>query len=294
MREEFDFHVDMETERLMRTDSLSRAEARRRALVAFGGTERYGEEMRDGRGTAWLSGVSLDLRLGVRMLVRYPGLAIVGGLGLAVATTVATVAVGLISSMMNPAVPLPGGDRMVMLQNYDTRQQDPNQSTHLHDLETWRRSLSSVEQLGAFRTVRRNLLEEGATPELVRVAEISPSAFALTLTPPLLGRPLLSSDERAEAGNVVVIGGDAWQGRFGGIRALSGAGSVWATRSLQWSVSCPRATGSPSTTTTGFRCVSKRTRTNVAQRPRRWSSADSPRESRSRVRAPKWRASGMA
>lgn len=222
MREEFEFHVDMETGRLMGTDGLSREEARRRALVAFGGMERYGEEMRDGRGTAWLSGVSLDLRLGVRMLVRYPGLAVVGGLGLAVATTVATVAVGLISSMVNPALPLPGGDRMVMLQNYDTQRQDPNQSTHLHDLDTWRQTLSSVEQLGAFRTVRRNLLEEGATPELVRVAEISPSAFALTRTPPLLGRPLLSSDERAEAGNVVVIGGDAWQGRFGGDPGIVG------------------------------------------------------------------------
>ena len=38
--EELRFHVDMETEALVRT-GLNRAEARRRALVAFGGEDRY-------------------------------------------------------------------------------------------------------------------------------------------------------------------------------------------------------------------------------------------------------------
>jgi len=32
---------------------------------------------------AWLSGFSLDLKLGVRMLVKYPGLTVVGGLAMA-------------------------------------------------------------------------------------------------------------------------------------------------------------------------------------------------------------------
>jgi hypothetical protein len=45
--------------------------------------------MRDGRGLAWLGGLSLDLRLGARMLVKYPGLTIVGGLAMAFAIWVA-------------------------------------------------------------------------------------------------------------------------------------------------------------------------------------------------------------
>ena len=39
-----------------------------RALVAFGGVERHKEELRDGRGRAWFDGLSLDLKLGGRML----------------------------------------------------------------------------------------------------------------------------------------------------------------------------------------------------------------------------------
>src|SRR5688572_26453794 len=74
MNEEMRFHVDMETERLQRELGLDAAEARRRAAVAFGGVEKYKEAGRDARGLGWLSGLTLDLKLGGRMLVKYPGL----------------------------------------------------------------------------------------------------------------------------------------------------------------------------------------------------------------------------
>src|SRR5687767_13066838 len=81
--EEFRFHLDMETDRLVREAGLSRDEARRRALAAFGGVQHHRESMRDGRGTAWFSGLSLDLKLGFRMLVKYPGVTLIGGLAMA-------------------------------------------------------------------------------------------------------------------------------------------------------------------------------------------------------------------
>ena len=59
---EIRFHVEMETERLMREEKLDASEARRRALVAFGGVEQHREALREGRGTAWFSGLSLDLK----------------------------------------------------------------------------------------------------------------------------------------------------------------------------------------------------------------------------------------
>src|SRR5688572_1323045 len=85
MTKEIAFHVDMETERLMREQGLDAVEARRRALVAFGGMEKHKEQLRDGSGRAWFDGFALDLKLGGRMLVKYPGLTIVGGLAMAFA-----------------------------------------------------------------------------------------------------------------------------------------------------------------------------------------------------------------
>ena len=48
------------------------------------------------------------------------------------------------------------------------------------------------------------------------IAEITASAFQLTLVPPLLGRSLVDADERAGAQPVAVIGYDVWQSRFAG------------------------------------------------------------------------------
>ncbi len=73
MNEEFRFHLEMEADRLVREAGLAPQEARRQARLAFGYMERHKEELRDGRGPAWPSGLSLDLKLGVRMLVKYPG-----------------------------------------------------------------------------------------------------------------------------------------------------------------------------------------------------------------------------
>src|SRR5688500_5526437 len=90
MQQEFRFHVEMEAGRLTR-EGVEPVEARRRALLSFGGMDRYGEELREGRGLAGLNGLSLDLRLGLRMLLKYPGLTVIGGLGMAVAIGIAAV-----------------------------------------------------------------------------------------------------------------------------------------------------------------------------------------------------------
>src|SRR5687768_16964977 len=73
--EELAFHIAMETEKNLRA-GMTPAEARRQARIAFGGVERHREDVRRGRGLAWISGMSLDFTLGFRMLVKYPGLKI--------------------------------------------------------------------------------------------------------------------------------------------------------------------------------------------------------------------------
>src|SRR5215213_4740383 len=134
MNEEIRFHVEMEAGRIAREQGLAPDEARRRALVAFGGVERYKEELREGRGLAWLGGMTLDLKLGLRMLLKYPGLTFVGIIGMAVAVAIGTVSFGLIYTIFDPAVPLDEGDRIVAIQNLNTRRSSDARRTHLHDL----------------------------------------------------------------------------------------------------------------------------------------------------------------
>src|SRR6185295_12612557 len=76
MEEEFRFHVEMETRRLTDVEKLAASEARRRALVSFGGLDTHREEMRDGRGARWLADLAGDVRYALRAMQRAPTFAI--------------------------------------------------------------------------------------------------------------------------------------------------------------------------------------------------------------------------
>ena len=107
MQEEMRFHVQMEAERLARVEGLNPEEARRQAYVRFGGVEKYKEEGREARGLYWLDGVSLDARLGVRMLVKHRWLTLVGGFAMTVAIAIGATAFEVISDLLDPALPFP-------------------------------------------------------------------------------------------------------------------------------------------------------------------------------------------
>ena len=221
MQEEMRFHVEMEAERLVREQGLPPQEARRQAHVRFGGVEKYKEQGRDVRGLQWIEALSLDARLGVRMLVKYRGLTLVGGFAMTVAIALGAVAFEGLTEALNPSLPLDDGERMVAVQ-YATATPGSPERRLLHDFVALRDELVSIEHLGAFHTVQHNLVSGYAPPEPVEVAEITASGFAVARTPPLVGRYLLPSDEREGASPVVVIGHQVWQSRFGGDQHIVG------------------------------------------------------------------------
>ena len=213
MDQEIHFHVEMETERLMREEGLDAVEARRRALVAFGGVEKHKEALREGRGLAWLGGLSLDLKLGVRMLVKYPGLTLVGGLAMAFGIWFGAVTFQMFGMLTSTKLPLPDGDRIVKIQNWDSRTLQEEDRV-LFDYQLWR-TARSITDIGAYRDASVNLVgaDGGAQPAVA--AEITASAFRIAPERPLLGRVLNESDERAGAEPVVLLGYEIWTRRFG-------------------------------------------------------------------------------
>src|SRR5918992_3155801 len=94
-------------------------EARYAARRAFGGVEQVKEHQRDARMFRWLAGWPTDLKLGGRMLVKYPGLTIVGGVAMAFAICVGLVIFQVVSLFTNPTLPLADGDRIVEIRNWD-------------------------------------------------------------------------------------------------------------------------------------------------------------------------------
>ena len=155
---------------------------------------------------------ALDFTLAWRMLLRYPGLSLVSVLGMSVGITIAAGAFTLVSMMMGTTLPLPEGDRLVSLMNWDASTSERELSV-LYDLEAWR-DATSVEDLSVSRNVQRNLIVDGRAPEVVMVAEISASAFRAARVGASRGRTLLPEDERPGAPDAIVIGHEEWVRRF--------------------------------------------------------------------------------
>jgi predicted permease len=205
--EEMAYHLEFETKKNLRA-GMTPEEARRQAAIAFGGMERYKEQVREARLLGWVSSMALDFKLGLRMLIKYPLLTGVGGLGITVAIAIGAASAATISVLDTP-LPFDQGERVVAIENWDT---DINNQERriLHDFLAWRDELQSVQEIGAFETLGRNLVAPGGPSTMVIAGQMSASGFELTGVPPLLGRPLIEDDEREGAPDVVVIGYDVW------------------------------------------------------------------------------------
>ena len=221
LKREIDAHLQLLEDRFV-SQGMTARDARDAARRAFGGqVEQTRLRQRDARSFRWLDETWLDVKLGARMLVKYPGLTIVGGVGMAAAIAISAASFAFFYAYMSSTLPLDEGDRIVALENWDIEANNEERQA-LHDYEQWSRELRSFEAIAAFRTVSRNLIIPGGPIEPVRLAEMTASGFRIARVAPILGRPILAEDEHPGAAPVVVIGADVWRSRFASDAAVVG------------------------------------------------------------------------
>jgi predicted permease len=228
--EELRFHLEQRTRdyiaRGMTPDAAREAAAQRfgdstRVSAACASVllaERAAEKRRAFVKVSWL-----DVKLGLRMLAKYPGLSLVAVVGMALAIAFGAGYFALVGSFLDSRVPIEGGDRVVMISNRYVPGPDAAGTGTIGDVgpaafdfRQWRDRAKSVVELSAFRDDKRNLIAEDGQVQLVRVAAITASGLRLTRVPPLLGRTLLDEDERPGAPPVLVIAYEQWQRQFNG------------------------------------------------------------------------------
>ncbi|HET7550563.1 MAG TPA: ABC transporter permease [Gemmatimonadaceae bacterium] len=214
MREEFEQHIEMRTADLVRS-SFSQAEAERTARAEFGGKYQYTALGREARGLRWFDSLRfswLDVKLGARMLIKYPLLTLVSALAMGVAIAIGAGGSTVISLINTDALPLNEGDRIVGIQLWDVASWRPERRI-LRDLAAWR-GMRTLQDVGAFRPAIRNIVAADGGAEVGRGVAMSAAGFRLARVQPLLGRYLVDDDERPGAPPVVVIGYDVWRSRF--------------------------------------------------------------------------------
>ncbi len=211
--EELRFHIDKEIERNV-ARGMTPAEARRVALVEFGGVERVREECRDVRGVRLLEDLFQDLRYTLRVLMKSPAFTLVSALSLALGIGVNATVFGFVNAVMLRPLPLPDHAGLVRIQD--------------DNLPAYSDYLAFNERAPVFRGLVAYdfdsfQLTAGDSPSRADVALVSGNYFDVLGVRPALGRAF-SADEGARPGaaTVAVISHGLWQGRFGGDPAVVG------------------------------------------------------------------------
>ena len=188
---------------------LAPAEARRRDLknILASAFSIWAEPLRP---LAWRPSL-VDVRLGLRTIVRTPGLSLVAVCALAIGIPVGLAPMHAVDVLERPLPGDPDGRIRTLCYWRDT--------VHEHatagDYSLWRTSLRSFGALAAYRPTTVNLDMGGAGLSVPGI-EATASTFEILRTPAMLGRVLGADDERPGAPGVVVIGHDVWRAQFGG------------------------------------------------------------------------------
>ncbi|HEX8337930.1 MAG TPA: ABC transporter permease, partial [Pyrinomonadaceae bacterium] len=203
---ELRFHIEKEVERNV-ARGMSPAEARRVALVEFGGVERVREECRDVRGVRLLDDLLQDLRYALRVLTKSPAFTLVSLLSLALGIGVNATVFGFVNAVMLRPLPLPDHAELVRIQD--------------DNLPAYSDYLAFNERAPVFRGLAAYdfdsfQLTAGDTPARADVALVSGNYFDVLGVRPALGRAFSAEEgERPGAAAVAVISHGLWQGRFG-------------------------------------------------------------------------------
>jgi predicted permease len=212
LEDELRLHLELETERNVRA-GMTPAEARRRALLAFGAGERFREEARAARGTRWLEETWQDVRYGVRTLRKSPAFTVVVmvtlGIGIAGSTTV--------FSVLNPyllrELPFRNADRLVQIGQIDPVTGWDGARFSPAMVADWRARSRAFEELGAYYYGARSLTG-GDAAERLTVSFVSGHLFRVLGTAPTLGRTIEPGDAGPTGQNVVVLSHALWLQRF--------------------------------------------------------------------------------
>ncbi|MGC2617474.1 MAG: ABC transporter permease [Acidobacteriaceae bacterium] len=211
---EISFHIDQLTEAGI-AQGLARAEARRRAILEFGGREQVTQELREVHTSALLESLLFNLRAAMRFLRRSPSFAaaVILTLGLGIGANSAVFSA--IEAVILRPLPYPAGDQLVALSQQDSTHRNPNTFVAPIRLEDWNRMSS------AFQAITGYYLDDlsetsGALPEKVTEALVAPRFLQVLQVSPILGRNFISQEEHFGGPTAVLISYGFRQRRFHG------------------------------------------------------------------------------
>jgi putative ABC transport system permease protein len=215
MDDEMRFHLEQQTQLYVR-EGMTRAEAERRARLAFGSYDAASEGHRDNRGTRDLEETLGDVRYAIRTLWRDRGLAVAGVLTLALGVGATTAVFSAVNAVMLRDLPFRDSGRLVAVWEENVeRKWYKNVAAPANYLD-WRERVRAFEGLAGYTDYLTNVTMLGrGEPRLLAASYVTGNFLPVLGVTPHLGRGFESGDDWDNGQRPVMLSYKLWQTQFG-------------------------------------------------------------------------------
>jgi putative ABC transport system permease protein len=210
-------HLELAIEENLRAGMTSQ-EARRRALIQFGGTRQAKETHRDARSLPMLETFFQDARFSLRLLKKSPAFTFVAVLTLALGIGATTAIFSVVYGVLLRPLPYKNPEQIVRLweQNPDgvhMNSADPN----FTDFRAQNHSLSGLAE---FNSDIESVTGHG-DPSRTRTASVSQDFFEVMGVQPVFGRTFAPEEQQLNAPAAALVSYAYWQQALGATQDLS-------------------------------------------------------------------------
>jgi putative ABC transport system permease protein len=211
---EMAFHIAEQTEANI-ARGMSPGEARRQALIDFGGSEQVRQTVREVHVSRLLESILFNLKAALRFMRKSPTFSLAVILTLALGIGANSAVFSAIDAVVLRPLPFPGGNQLVAINQRDAQGRDANHFVAPMRLEDWNRMASTFQEISGYYLDDLSELS-GPLPEKVTEALVAPRFLEVLQVSPALGRNFTPEEEHWGGPDAVIISNGFWQRRFHG------------------------------------------------------------------------------
>ncbi len=215
--DEMRFHLERQvTENL--AAGMTPQEARRAAMIEFGGVENMKEECRDTRKSNWIHDFALDVRYAGRVLRKSPGFAAIAILTLALGIGANTAIFSVVNATLLKPLPFRNPEKVVAL--WQTESAPGSYPLTGEDYLGWKAENHTLEGMSLYSWPSSSNVTAGAVPEGATVVRTEGNFFSLLGVYPQIGRTFANGEDQNGGSHVALLSYAFWKARFAGSKEV--------------------------------------------------------------------------
>ena len=220
MEEEMLIHLEMQIEQNQEA-GMATEEARQTANRQFGNRTWFKEAGRELWGFRSIETFWQDLRFGIRMFLKSPGITAVLLITISLGIGLNSAFFSVVNSLLLNPLPFPDAQDLIIVRTRSAKMSSDQLGVTPEEFTAWRNQTRSFAGITAQAGMLVNL--SGADePERIPARRISTDFFSVLGVRPVLGRDFLPEEEERTSEHVVILSQSVWQRRFNADPSLVG------------------------------------------------------------------------